>query len=50
MTSALLTRESLFETRGGSLMAHRCEVCTDPLPQDSLSPLCAECAGGEEDE
>lgn len=36
--------ESLFDTRGGSLMAHCCERCRDPIPKDSFSPLCGSCA------
>ena len=47
MTADLTPKESLFETRGGSLMAHCCEVCADPLPHDSLSPICEDCARGE---
>ena len=35
--------QSLFEVRGGSLMAHVCESCNDPLPKDSLSPVCEDC-------
>jgi len=34
---------NLFDVRGGSLQAHVCEVCGDPLPKDSLTPTCADC-------
>ena len=43
MTSALKDMESLFDPRGGSLMAHCCEVCAEPLDHESHRPVCDEC-------
>lgn len=40
----------LFDTRGGSLNAHICEVCNEDLALDSLYPVCEECLQGENEE
>lgn len=42
--------DSLFDTRGGSLMAHYCEVCTDPLPEGSRLSTCTGCADAHEED
>lgn len=41
---------NLFDVRGGSLQSHVCEVCNEPIPKDSVFPVCAEHGLGEEDE
>jgi hypothetical protein len=35
---------TLFETRGGSLKRHRCEICDEPLDPESPIPVCESCA------
>jgi len=34
---------SLFDTRGGSLLISRCEVCNETLEDDAVLPVCASC-------
>lgn len=41
---------SLFDVRGGSLLAHRCEICNEELEHDALSPVCAVCHTQEEED
>lgn len=43
-------RPSLFEPRGGSLMAHICESCNEPIDHDSRFPLCPNCLLVDPDE
>ena len=35
--------ESLFDTRGGSGVADRCEHCNEPLDPEAISPVCEDC-------
>jgi hypothetical protein len=44
------TIASLFEKRGGWDVGNVCEVCFDPIPDDSVVPVCADCNTQEEDE
>ena len=45
---------NLFDSRGGTLLAHTCEVCNEPLDPESLTSTCpGECSiedRSEEDE
>lgn len=41
---------NLFDTRGGTFLDTVCEVCNDPIPSDSILPVCSDCAAGESDE
>lgn len=44
------TPYNLFDTRGGVACAHICEVCHDPIDDESLSPVCPDCAASDEEE
>jgi hypothetical protein len=41
---------NLFDTRGGSMLAHRCEICNDELDHEADSPTCEDCTRPEEEE
>jgi hypothetical protein len=41
---------NLFDTRGGTTLFNRCEVCNEKLHEDSDSPVCADCHETEEEE
>ena len=36
---------NLFDTRGGSLQAHVCEVCNEEIDVESRYPTCPDCTG-----
>lgn len=44
------TSYNLFDTRGGVACAHVCEVCNDPIDEESLSPLCPDCMKTDEED
>jgi hypothetical protein len=46
----MTTSLNLFDPRGGSLCAHVCEVCNEPLEDDAVLSTCAECNENEEEE
>lgn len=46
----MTTSTCLFETRGGSLKAHRCEICDEPLDPESITPVCEDCSPSDEEE
>lgn len=46
----MTTKLNLFDPRGGSLCASRCEVCNEELEDDAVLSTCADCNQGEEDD